>query len=132
MTTTRLNHVGSNQTELATVGKKLERVVFYRYETPVVVKVKEITDEKWIAFATSKKSRRLHAEKNKSNLNSVTTSKHINNYLGDRDPLALEEYSGERGLDGNVKFVCYVLQEEIERMAQHDMTNTLDISALFA
>ena len=125
MTTTKLNRVGSNQTEIATVGKKLERVVFYSYETPVVVKVKEITDEKWIAFATSKKSRRLHAEKNKSNLNSVTTSKHINNYLGDRDPLALEEYS-------NVKFVCYVLQEEIERMAQHDMTNTLDISALFA
>tara|TARA_R100001143_G_C3266626_1_gene90238 strand:- start:50 stop:427 length:378 start_codon:yes stop_codon:yes gene_type:complete len=125
MTTTKLNRVGSNQTEIATVGKKLERVVFYSYETPVVVKVKEITDEKWIAFATSKKSRRLHAEKNKSNLNSVTTSKHINNYLGDRDPLALEGYS-------NVKFVCYVLQEEIERMAQHDMTNTLDISALFA
>ena len=125
MTTTKLNRVGSNQTEIATVGKKLERVVFYSYETPVVVKVKEITDEKWIAFATSKKSRRLHAEKNKSNLNSVTTSKHINNYLGDRDPLALEEYS-------NVKFVCYVLQEEIERMAQHDLTNTLDISALFA
>ncbi len=54
MTTTKLNRVGSNQTEIATVGKKLERVVFYSYETPVVVKVKEITDEKWIAFATSK------------------------------------------------------------------------------
>ena len=130
MTTTKLNRVGSNQTEIATVGKKLERVVFYSYETPVVVKVKEITDEKWIAFATSKKSRRLHAEKNKSNLNSVTTSKHINNYLGDRDPLALEEC--RLPAHSNVKFVCYVLQEEIERMAQHDMTNTLDISALFA
>lgn len=64
----KLNHIGSNQTELTIEKNGIQYIILFSYNTPVAC---QIYHE---GLTVYKKTEKKH---------SVTTSKHINKWLGD-------------------------------------------------